>query len=670
MDRRWLRSTTSGAVLCFYAAGLIVLAMLMPWWRMECHAPQYGPRELAIDVSATSVAGDIKELDGLGHYIGMKSITELAPLERLLAPYGIVVVALLALSLPFLRKRWMRVAAAAAVVAVPVVFALDLWAWQQYTVTHLDPHAALNMIANRVQARLLGDYSVAQFKVRAKFETGFWFTAIAALNALGFVAAEWGKGIKKRVVPEVRRHAKLAAAATATVLVALSMSASAATREVGPKSAYPTIAAAIAGSAAGDVVLVHPGVYHEHVLVDRPLLLRAEPGAVVDGDGRGTVLTVERGPSTVRGFLVRGSGDSLVSEDAGVRLNGAPDTVVDANQFEDVLFGVLATDAARAHITNNRVVGKDIPIPRRGDGIRVHDAAGSVVDDNVVDRSRDLAIWQSNEVVARRNLVRSSRYGLHYMYCDDDVFEDNVFEQNQVGAAIMYSRRLTLRGNRFVGSRGPSAYGLLLKVADDLLVESNWFLDNTAGIFLEDTPSSLLSRAEIRGNVIGGNDAGIDVQQSVAGVVFTENAFVGNRVQVQAVGGTPRGDANVWSAAGRGNYWSDYVGFDADRDGTGDTPYRSEQFFESLTERWPAVGLLRYGPAAEALEVGARAFPIVKPSPVLVDEHPLIRPSGSTTAPPPAARGSLEVTLAGALALCVGAWATVRIRREPAEVVS
>ena len=189
------------------------------------------------------------------------------------------------------------------------------------------------------------------------------------------------------------------------------------------------------------------------------------------------------------------------------------------------------------------------------------------------------------------------------MYFDDNVFEDNVFEHNQVGAAIMYSRRLTLRRNRFTGSRGPSAYGLLVKVADDVMVEGNWFLDNSRGVFLEDSPQRAARKRDVRGNSCGQRRRRA-LQPGVNRVLFTENAFVANRCRQSA---RPRQGENVWSVDGRGNYWSDYVGYDADGDGIGDSPFTVEQYFEHLVDRWPAVGLLRMGPASQGARVrGAR----------------------------------------------------------------
>jgi nitrous oxidase accessory protein len=221
----------------------------------------------------------------------------------------------------------------------------------------------------------------------------------------------------------------------------------------------------------------------------------------------------------------------------------------------------------------------------------------------------------------------------------------------------MYSRRLVLRRNRFEGSRGPSAHGLLIKAADGVVVENNRFVDNTRGIYLSD----VFSGCTVRGNLIGGNEAGVSLEAAVRHVVFTENAVVANQVQVEVLG-TRLDDLNTWSLDGRGNYWSDYVGFDADGDGIGDVPYRHEQFFEVLADRWPALGLLRLGPASQALELAARAFPIVKPSPALVDDHPLVRAPTSVVMAG-AGTGNTSLALAGMVAAAGASCLVARARR-------
>ncbi len=80
--------------------------------------------------------------------------------------------------------------------------------------------------------------------------------------------------------------------------------------------------------------------------------------------------------------------------------------------------------------------------------------------------------------------ARDLRYGLHYMFSDDNTFEDNSFENGAAGTAIMYSRRIVFRRNRFLHNRGFASVGLLFKACDDVLAESNLVADNARGIFL------------------------------------------------------------------------------------------------------------------------------------------------------------------------------------------
>ena len=656
------RATTGGRLLALQAAALLACACLLPWWRMENRAPQYGLRVLWVEVSPLAVTGDVKEIDGLGHYVGMRSIESLAQVERALAPYGIALAVACALALALLRPGRARTIAALVVASVPLGFVADLWFWQWYAVNHLEPTAALHLIADRIQARLIGDYSVAQFKVHAEFAAGFWLALVAGVDALGFLVAERRRAPRTAAPVQKPRPVAAPVSSFASLLLLMPLSTGA-QLEVGPASAHKTVAAALEASANGDTIVVHPGLYRESLVLRRPVQLIGEDGAILDGGGHGTVVQVAAPDCEVRGFLIRASGDSLTKKDAAVKMLEADRATVAGNRIEDSLFGILVRSGRAATLRANHVVGKALPLPRQGDGIRVQDGAGATIEDNTVEASRDLAIWQSHDCVVRRNVVRRCRYGLHYMYCDDNVFEDNVFEDNETGGAIMYSRLVTLRRNRFEGSRGPSAHGLLLKAADDVLAEGNRFVDNTSGIFLEESPSSRRATCVFRGNVVGGNDVGVLLQPSVERVVFAGNAFVANRVQVETAG-RGRGDHNVWSENGRGNYWSDYVGFDADHDGLGDTPCRVEAFFEDLAGRYPAVGLLRLGPAAQALETAARAFPVVKPRAVATDDHPLVSPPAGLVAAAAASERDGALVAGGALALVLALLALRAVRGE------
>ena len=121
--------------------------------------------------------------------------------------------------------------------------------------------------------------------------------------------------------------------------------------------------------------------------------------------------------------------------------------------------------------------------------------SGFTLRGNRVRYSRDGFYIQSsaNGLVAH-NLVSDVRYGLHYMFSDDNVFEDNAFERSAAGAALMYSKRLVFRRNRFLHNRGFASVGLLMQACDDVVAEDNLIADNARGVFLEGTHHDVFRR--------------------------------------------------------------------------------------------------------------------------------------------------------------------------------
>lgn len=371
----------------------------------------------------------------------------------------------------------------------------------------------------------------------------------------------------------------------------------------------------------GGTVRLAPGVYHEHVTISRPLVLDGGGEVVIDGGGAGTVVRVSSPGVTLRGLTVRASGDSFTQEDSAVRIEDADGCVVERCRLEDVLFGLYVAKANRCAFRDLWIGGKPLEMPRRGDGVRLWYSDDTVLERVRLVDSRDFVIWFARRTVVRGCRVEGGRYGLHYMYCDDNLFEDNVFAGNQVGGAIMYSRRIQLRGNRFESSRGPSAYGLLLKDADDIESRGNVYLDNTRGLFFDNSPQSQDAACVISGDLFAGNDAGVSILPSTRRVRFEGNAFVDNLVHVE-VDGHSEAAKNTWS----GNYWSGVPTYDEDRDGYGDVPYRPQSVYEDLVRRHPSLGLLRQSPSVAAIELAGNLFPVTPGEALLEDPRPAVNP--------------------------------------------
>jgi nitrous oxide reductase family maturation protein NosD len=409
------------------------------------------------------------------------------------------------------------------------------------------------------------------------------------------------------------------------------------TYTVSPTDSLDSISKAIEISKEGDTIEVKGGLYKERVVMDKPLIkLIGINKPVIDGEGEGTVIFIKAPGCTLKGFLVRGSGTSLNAEDAGINIDSAPNIIIEDNYLEDVLFGIYIRNSSRSLIRSNVIVGKDLPIPDRGDGIHLWYSSETTVENNRITRTRDLAIWFSNKTLIKNNRVEKGRYGLHYMKSDDNTFEDNVFTDNSVGGFLMYSRGIKFYHNIFAHNQGlGSGYGIGLKDVDDVVAEENLIIDNRIGIYLDNSPSLIDSWNRIKKNAIAFNDIGASFMPSIERNLFSKNSFIENTEQIEVRGGGTLA-GNRWSEGKEGNYWSDYVGYDENKDGIGDFPYLAESLFESFIDRYPNLKVFIFSPVSQAIEFASKAFPVMKPVPKVTDNYPLIRayiPNGFKTRP-------------------------------------
>lgn len=409
-------------------------------------------------------------------------------------------------------------------------------------------------------------------------------------------------------------------------------------------------------AANGAVIRIPAGVYKGNLIVRKPVVLDGGSGAVLDGQGDGTVIEVLADDVTIRGCTIRASGQDVTGEPSAIRVIAAR-AVIESNSIEDALFGIDLREAPDARIRNNTITGKDLEPGRRGDGIRLWWSHGCSVDGNVVRASRDMVFWYSEDLRITRNTVSDSRYGLHFMYSHGSILSDNELRDNSVGVYLMYSNGITLRNNRMLNNRGASGYGIGLKDCDDIAIIGNALLANRVGVYIDNSPSSIDSTGLFDSNTVAFNEIGLLATPNTHDNVFTSNAFIENE-QHAATHGRGRLISNRFAENDTGNYWSDYTGFDLDRDGIGDIRYEPRSMFDAMLADEPNLRLFVHSPAQQAIEFTSRALPELRPEPTLTDPHPLVSVPGDSivTAGPRIPSGGMA-WLAGSL--LGGALATV-----------
>jgi nitrous oxidase accessory protein len=402
------------------------------------------------------------------------------------------------------------------------------------------------------------------------------------------------------------------------LLVTAAVPAMAATLVVASNAQFQSIQSAIEAAQAGDTVQVRAGTYTGNLTINKQLTLEGLNQPTLRGEGVASVVTVLADGCIVRGFIIEHSGGDLTREDSGILLKSHSNDIED-NQLRDILYGIYFYSSHNNTIRRNQIRGRpELEEGDRGAGLHLWNSPDNVIEDNTISEERDgMYIQSCNGNQIRRNRVTNLRYGLHYMFSDRNVFEDNFFSNNVAGAAIMYSNQIEFRRNTFVHNRGFSSFGILFQECSELLAEENFIVDNATGIFME-----ALRKTTFRHNTIANNDVALQMFSSSDANVFTENNFIGNWSPLQLIG---RSTTTRWSENGQGNFWSDYEGYDLNEDGRGDVSMKIQNVFEYMEGNHPRLRLYLDSPAARALAVAEKTFPVLRGSSE-IDEAPLMKP--------------------------------------------
>jgi copper chaperone NosL len=164
------------------SAVLLAISNIFPYWEMRLNAPQY-PGGLFITLFTHKMEGDVREVDGLNHYIGMMPLGDAAGFERSIAMFAMaafVIMGILAGVLANRKWSWL----ALPIILFPIAFLADMYYWLRYAGQNLDPTAALSGAIKPFTPTMIGHGVVGQFSTDAMVGAGFWIAAAAMILAI------------------------------------------------------------------------------------------------------------------------------------------------------------------------------------------------------------------------------------------------------------------------------------------------------------------------------------------------------------------------------------------------------------------------------------------------------------------------------------------------------
>ncbi len=385
-----------------------------------------------------------------------------------------------------------------------------------------------------------------------------------------------------------------------------------------------SLQALIGKATSGDTIILNGTVQEGTITVDKALVLLGAPGAVIDGAGMGDVLLVKADGVTVRGLTIRNPQHSNLNDMAGIKVSACRNVTIANNTLEHCFFAIYFNGVRDALVEDNTVIGDPNDMDRMANGIHLWKCSNATIRHNTVRHHRDGIYFEfvTDSHIAHNTTMHNDRYGLHFMFSHRDIYEDNHFEDNGAGVAVMFSKEIGMRRNAFLANRGASAYGLLLKEINDAEIADNRFEDNTTGIMVDGC-----NRVRVERNLFRMNGWALRLFANAIDCHLTGNTFSGNTFDVSTNGALTNNTM-------RGNYWDRYTGYDLDRDGHGDVPHRPLGFFTLLVERMPYAMVFSRSLFVSLLDRAERLIPSLSPE-SLKDDAPLMRPpdAGKSTRP-------------------------------------
>jgi len=362
-------------------------------------------------------------------------------------------------------------------------------------------------------------------------------------------------------------------------------------------------------------VIVKNGVYKEHMIIlDKPLTLITQEEVTIDGENKDDIIRVLADSVTIDGFKIINVGSSHTTDYSAIRVDRSSHFLIQNLELRRIFFGLMIAKSKHGTIRNVKVFGDAVQQHNSGNAIHLWHSNHILIDNNILIKSRDgIYLEFSDDCIISNNISKENiRYGLHFMFSNNDEYNNNVFENNGAGVAVMFSKKIKMVDNHFQYNWGSASYGLLLKEINDAEIIGNTFEENTIGINVEGS-----NRINYKNNIFKSNGWAIKVNGACYNNAFTRNNFLYNSFDVSY---NSKMNNNTFNE----NFWSGYTGYDLNKDGFGDIPYRPVKLFSYIVNRTPNTIILMRSLFVDIIDFSESVSPAFTPD-NLMDERPLMK---------------------------------------------
>ncbi len=376
-----------------------------------------------------------------------------------------------------------------------------------------------------------------------------------------------------------------------------------------------TIKDAVLLAENGDTLFIKKGVYKENnIEINKSLTLLGEEGTVIDGTNSGTILLVTSNNFHLKNIKIINVGVSYTKDFAAVKISRINNFSIENVRLDQIFFGFLIEKSHNGVIKNNLITGTAKDEASSGNGIHIWHSSNMKISENEIYGMRDGIYF---EFVKKSEIFNNKshdnvRYGLHFMFSNNDSYHNNIFKDNGAGVAVMFSKFIVMHNNQFLHNWGSASYGLLLKEIYDAEIYDNLFQENTIGLNAEGC-----TRINYTNNIYLRNGWGVKIAGACYANVFVKNDFMHNSFDLAY--NTKMNDNRF-----ENNYWSEYTGYDLDKNGIGDIPYRPVKLFSYIVNRTPETLVLLRSLFVDIINFSEKVSPVFTPD-NLMDMNPVMQ---------------------------------------------
>ena len=178
---------TKSKIIIIIASLILVLTFFFPLWYIDLEAPQY-PEGIGLEIWINKITGqkpnDLENINGLNHYIGMKTIVPDAIPELKIIPFIIIFLIVFGLVSAFTGKRLLVYLWIVLFIALAAVGLYDFYMWEYDYGHNLNPHAAIKIPGMAYQPPLIGSKMLLNFNAISMPDISFYILVFGIVLAI------------------------------------------------------------------------------------------------------------------------------------------------------------------------------------------------------------------------------------------------------------------------------------------------------------------------------------------------------------------------------------------------------------------------------------------------------------------------------------------------------